>query len=558
MRNSLNEPETRTSRTQGDRGLQAFGDATNSQQEPSASHAGASADVSTIPEIQILEHLEVSRELFTALLEEYYLHYHPVFPFLPPKSRTLEECGTCRLLFWAIVAAASRSLSKCEDLRKNLIWPIRRLAMESAVREIHSPPLVRAYLLLCVWTMPFGAVVDDPSWTYAGIATHKALHIGLHRPKYLREFYEEAQSDPESIRIMINTWLACFIVNQSISARLGLPATVSPDHTILEALSSDDTKVPIKLRIILDLAYKELIFSNLLGHNINSPDGLSPDPIPLIQAFDSELDQLEMRYRSNWDPALERSLLAARLRLYSFALPRAAKGSTRNKAGPTISTTHSGFQSLASSYLAKSYSLSMRLLEASCPPGTSNPDTTGSQPPNGHSQAASSNLAHFWTSWDSANFVLATLILLQIKRRWHFNPEDAAATNAISRAWSLLSACSVAEGDHYNRVCDIIEYVSKLDWPHHPSSRPEPSLTMSSRMGTSIQWDLIRRARRRYGDGKAKYEKQLAEPQTSLSPSNTSFNDVGDFSAFPDVLPTLFDDVLWPTWDLSFAPNQIS
>jgi hypothetical protein len=88
--------------------------------------------------------------------------------------------------------------------------------MESAIREIHSPPLVQAYLVLCIWPMPFGAVVDDPSWTYSGIATHKALHIGLHRPRYLKEFYENQPMNPESIRLLRMIWLTCFIVNQRL------------------------------------------------------------------------------------------------------------------------------------------------------------------------------------------------------------------------------------------------------------------------------------------------------------------------------------------------------
>lgn len=449
--------------------------------------------------------------------------------------------------------------------------PIRRLAMESAIREIHSPPLVRAYLLLCIWSMPFGAVVDDPSWTYSGIATHKALHIGLHRPRYLQEFYENQPMDPESVRLLRMIWLTCFIANQrfethshdwpwanqmlcSLSARLGLPATVSPDHTILEAL--DDNGIPTAIRIRLELAYKELTFSNLLGHNRSAPDGLFPDPLPLIEAFDSELDQIEVRHSSFWNIASERGLLATKLRLYSYAIPRTEKANKESGQGWVATTTsvrHDTTRASISSCLAKSYSMALRLIEIS---SSAYPNKTGSSEGFDQTKQAHPNLVCFWTSWDSVDLILATFTLLQIIKRWHFNPEEVAATNAISRAWNLLSSCSVAEGDHFNRVCDIIEYVSKLEWPRDLSLKSEPTLSTRSRMGTSIQWDLIRRARRRYGNGMVKYDKQLAEPQSEVSPSNSSLNDLPDFPVMPDILPTLFDDVLWPTWDISLGANS--
>lgn len=350
-------------------------------------------------------------------------------------------------------------------------------------------------------------------------------------------------------------------ISCSISARLGLPATVSPDHTVLEALASDDNTVSTSIRMRLELAYKELTFSNLLGHNSSAPDGLFPNPLPVIQAFDSELDQIEVKYRSCWNISLERSFLATKLRLYSYAIPRTEKGNEEPGQDPVAATAlgrTATSRASTSSYLAKSYGTALRLIEISSLANAVNASSSRDLSPVGQARPPTLNLIYFWTSWDVGDFTLATLTLLQITKRWHFNNEEAAATNAISRAWNLLSSCSVAEGDHFNRVCDIIEYVSKLHWPRNLSSKLEPTLSTRSRMGTSIQWDLIRRARRRFGNGTSKYDKQLAEPHTEVSPSNSSLNDLADFSTMPDILPTLFDDVLWPTWDLSLGPNNFS
>ncbi|KAJ8102349.1 hypothetical protein POJ06DRAFT_82055 [Lipomyces tetrasporus] len=541
-------------------------------EEQNARGAPSSTDTSPSPisDIQILEQTMVSRDLFINILDEYYRYYHPRFQFLPPKERVLQECGSCRLLFWAVVAVASRSVQGCTEFRKSLIWPIRRLAMESVIRETPSLSLVQAYLLLCVWPMPFGAVTDDPSWTYCGIATHKAQHLGLHRPDHLNEFVQGAAFDHELLVSMRNTWLACFIVNQNISARLGIPATIRPDHAVMQALNSDDFCNPT-FRHLLELAHKEATFSELLGQNVATADGLTSDPLPVIQATDLEIEQFEMRHKSTWTTGVERSLLGTKLRLYSYAFLRSDstvdcrtedRAINRTRSLTTCSSRISFF-----SYLSKCYVAALRLIEISCPTEATNltaPDEDlhllGLS---SASAAAASNSTLFWTSSDVSNIILATFVLLQFTRRWNLNVDDTEAENAISRAWNLLSSLSIAEGDHYNRICDIIEYIGKLKWPSSSKSeqhQQQPTLLMRSRMGASIGWDLIHSARRRFDSGGATYSKQLPEMQqsgVSLN-SNISVDAMIGFPEMPGERSAAFDDILWPMWDSNSRPNHLS
>ncbi|KAK9492096.1 hypothetical protein V1508DRAFT_173503 [Lipomyces doorenjongii] len=526
---------------------------------------------SPISDIQILEQTMVSRDLFINILDVYYRYYHPRFQFLPPKERVLQECGSCRLLFWAVVAVASRSVQGCTEFRKSLIWPIRRLATESVIRETPSLSLVQAYLLLCVWPMPFGAVTDDPSWTYCGIATHKAQHLGLHRPDHLNEFVQGAAFDHELLVSMRNTWLACFIVNQNISARLGIPATIRPDHAVMQALNNDDFCNPT-FRHLLELAHKEATFAELLGQNVATADGLTSDPLPVIQATDLEIEQFEMRHKSTWTTGVERSLLGTKLRLYSYAFLRSDstvdcrtedRAINRRRSLTTCTSRISFF-----SYLSKCYVAALRLIEISCPTEATNltapDDDLHLLGLSSTSAAAESNSTLFWPSSEISNIISATFVLLQLTKRWNFNVDDTEADNAISRAWNLLSSLSIAEGDHYNRVCDIIEYIVKLKWPSSSKSeqqqQQQPTLLTRSRMGASIEWDLIHSARRRFDSGGATYSRQLPEMQqsgVSLN-SNISVDAMIGFPEMPGERCAAFDDILWPMWDSNSGPNHLS
>jgi hypothetical protein len=319
----------------------------------------------------------------------------------------------------------------------------------------------------------------------------------------------------------------------------------------MQALNNDDYCNPT-FRHLLSLAHQEATFSNLLGQNVSTADGLTSDPLPVIQAADLELEQFEMRHKSSWSNDVERNFLGAKLRLYSYAFLRSEKP-TEDRPISNGSTTYSSRTSFAS-YLSKSYAAALRLIEISCQAKeTDYPDDVHllEQP-----ASTSSNIWHLWTSADVANIILAAFVLLQLTRRLNSRvDDDTAAENAISRAWYLLSSLSISKGDHYNRICDIIEYISKFKWP----LRSDPTLLIRSRMGASIQCDLVQRARRRFVGGEATYSKQLPEINTETSiNSNISLDGMIEFSGIPDGISSTFDDILWPMWDPSLRSNHIS
>ena len=143
-------------------------------------------------------------------------HYHPQMPCMGTKVSMLADARENKVLLWAIVNAASRSFATHRHLRKEMAWPIRRLAVENSMRSLPNLALVQALLLLCLWTPSYTSQSDDPSWMLCGIATHKALQLGLHRSGFDHEFMSlsEQTLDYGAREARRRTWLACFIVNE--------------------------------------------------------------------------------------------------------------------------------------------------------------------------------------------------------------------------------------------------------------------------------------------------------------------------------------------------------
>lgn len=117
----------------------------------------------------------------------------------------------CPLLAWALVAVAARVSPNLSGIHARLTWPVRRLASES-ILDPRSLPTIQALLILCLWPMPYAALIDDPSWNFSGIAIYKALRLGLHRP--LDRLIQQTNGDGHMARAMYKTWLVCFLVGQ--------------------------------------------------------------------------------------------------------------------------------------------------------------------------------------------------------------------------------------------------------------------------------------------------------------------------------------------------------
>ncbi|RFU24632.1 hypothetical protein B7463_g11708, partial [Scytalidium lignicola] len=414
---------------------------------------------------RVLDNIWIGPQVIHELLEEYYTHYHVLFPILPELPAFLESYASFDVLFWTVIAIACGGLSEHSDLYIRLKNPVERLLTDINHPASHSFPQIQALLLICSWPFPFGPIDTDPSWTYCGLATHYALRLGLHRPAHTADFRYDTVYDQETMMARQKAWIACFIINQGISTKLGIPSTVRVDNSILGTLTSLPSWLPEVLCRQLFIAYQVNRFTITLGNHEKTSTGLFPEPTPMIRMFDKDLRMAETRFESTSPPMELAMLLGARLSLYSFVF--GAEDSGENSPLDTINTNNE--------ILSQAYITIMQLLKVAVSPDAG---------------------IIYWTALCRGHIYFSVFFLLKlIKYPTYSFVDEIAARNIINQAWERLKSCSAGEGDHLSRICAIIQF---LGTGSESQVRGGPLLVVKSRMSANIYRDAVWRAKKRF------------------------------------------------------------
>ncbi|KAL4786499.1 fungal-specific transcription factor domain-containing protein [Aspergillus varians] len=264
--------------------------------------------------------VNLTSSVVAELLEEYYSHLHPRFPLLLDPATIVDSYEKAPLLFWAVLAIASKDSEKYASDYPRLQILLRQLVADIILLGTRSIHLVQALLLLCAWSFPHEDMNKEPFSMYCAVAISMARSLGLHRPQYPFLFFAAKASEIGTTESRAATWLSCFIVDQWHTARFGVPSSIRIDHTILHALNFSMPGVPATTRIQLHIAVVTSKISAALGECETSATGLTADPLPLVRVFETELCMIQDRYACEWSPADEVSFLDARLSLYSYVL----------------------------------------------------------------------------------------------------------------------------------------------------------------------------------------------------------------------------------------------
>ncbi|OKL63312.1 hypothetical protein UA08_01809 [Talaromyces atroroseus] len=240
-------------------------------------------------------------DLFTYFITKMHIH----FPLLGTPSPTADAIlRASPLLFWTIMAITSSFQNR--PLYRTLQGCVRRLVTRTLYPFSVCPETCQALCLLCLW--PFEAVEpnDDPVYAYAGMATHFALQMGLHRSQHSNEFKninsvtEPYRSSP-STRLL--TWYACVFVEHQLASKIGVPSGIRDCHQLQQQLSSknialDNEHPPAPLLItqhVLLACLRERFF-NAIAWDGPSSSGLT-EPIHrlnLLSLFSNELQRFSV------------------------------------------------------------------------------------------------------------------------------------------------------------------------------------------------------------------------------------------------------------------------
>jgi hypothetical protein len=298
------------------------------------------------------------------------------------------------------------------------------------------------------------------------------------------------------------------------------------------------------LAAIAEVVYKDSVISPLLAYHKLGVESRASS-LPVLKACEAWIEDLEARLLRHQSPLLERLLCCLKLRLYSCGVGATAMDASN--------VNHESALHMAS-YVSKAYNVAMQVLDASL---EDKPATTHAQQ-GGHDAPSPCAL---WTFIDQQSVLMAVLTLLHLVRRHRSLSEAGNVSTAIQRVQSMLQACSVVEGDHFYRVCEVISYhLEEAQGPVAPEMGPEEpptgaedmTPTIGTGMGVGLAHDMLKDAKRRYRR-RRRFPEQFpdvdidtAEAQGVSDTESTEY-----WPEFPlaQFLAPEFDYGLWPEWE---------
>lgn len=254
------------------------------------------------------------------LFGQFFNYYHPFLPFLNPAQTPDQYYQQHPLLYWAIIAVASRRYVPDPSLLTKLSSPLTRLLWTTVGDVPQSYFVVKALCLLCTWPLPTSTTSSDPTHILCGVMMKTATGLGLHRPNHINDFSRVAvELNKEGLHDRIKTWAVCNIVGQTIGTGYGQPASTLYDWTL--AVRPGDSG-PFSLGPELDARLQIERFcdkvSKEMYSNVSDPRGVAGDEhrAMLMRVYRREFNELQAAILSqNLSPVISLHLKAAGLHL---------------------------------------------------------------------------------------------------------------------------------------------------------------------------------------------------------------------------------------------------
>jgi hypothetical protein len=267
-----------------------------------------------------LDDFRLTEDEESQLFSQFFNYYHPFLPFLNPAQTPDQYYQQHPLLYWAIIAVASRRFGSDPNILTKLSSPLTRLLWSTVGDVPQSYFVVKALCLLCTWPLPTSTTSADPTHILCGVMMKTATGIGLHRPNHINDFSRVAvELNNEGLHDRIKTWAVCNIVAQTIGTGYGQPASTLYDWTLairpgVEGPYSLGPELEARLLIerFCDKVSKEMY------SNASDPRGVAGDEhrAMLMRVYRREFNELQASIvAQNLSPIVYLHLKAACLHL---------------------------------------------------------------------------------------------------------------------------------------------------------------------------------------------------------------------------------------------------
>ncbi|KAI0873798.1 hypothetical protein GGS24DRAFT_490434 [Hypoxylon argillaceum] len=268
-----------------------------------------------------LEHVRLTEQDVHGLFQEFFTCYHPFLPFLNEHQSPDLYYQQHALLFWTIIAIASRRYTpKPAILHELSSGPLNRLLWGTVGDVPNSYFVVKALCLLCTWPLPTSTTTADPTHILCGVMMKAATGIGMHRPNHTQDFSRvSVELNKDQLHDRVTTWAVCNIVAQSIGTAYGQPATTLYDWTLAIRPGEDG---PFSLAPELEARLRIERFSDKVSKemysNASDPRGVAGDEhrAMLMRVYRRDFQELQASILSqHLSPIVDAHLQAANVHL---------------------------------------------------------------------------------------------------------------------------------------------------------------------------------------------------------------------------------------------------
>ncbi|KAG0648535.1 Regulatory LEU3 [Hyphodiscus hymeniophilus] len=436
-----------------------------------------------------LEHINLDQARIDDLYRIFFQHYHPFFDILDITVAPDEFYSRSPLLFWAIIAIASRQYPQDATLFSILYPCVTKLMWTSISTFPHTRYIVQAILLLSVWSFPANSMSTDPAFILVSIAKSISMQLGIHRPEIIQDFVRvKTQLNSLEFRDAVQTWAGAFIAAQSVTTSIGQSTVLHADW-VIEAACEQNSKytLPDNLRHHLLISKFFTRINCLMAENkhLKTSHPLDREICILVNVLEQDFIELKLRIGQS---------LSGMMYKVSYARLRSDRGTEIHQILLEMSALQlrtyyffiSSDHDLRREGLLKAYTTSLDLI---C-------KATEAKEKSDFIRYAPDVYGRF--------LVLAAVLVMRIIHssyaRYVDVNEGKSAFDAVLR---MFQRASLENDDLRGRISKILKQL----WSFHQSCAPksileEPKLHIRTRLGASLLHDALWTWREEFGGQK--------------------------------------------------------
>ncbi|MCJ1293146.1 hypothetical protein MMC34_004699 [Xylographa carneopallida] len=453
-----------------------------------------------------LDDVVLTAERIRDLFQIFFTLYHPYLPLLNADKLPDYYYDACPLLFWTIVAVASRRYTYIPSLISSVAGPLSRLLWATIADIPQSYHVVKALCILCTWPLPISSTSADPTFMLSGLMMQISMQIGLHRPSHAQDFSKfQIELRDEELKDRVKTWAACNVVAQRVATGYGQPSTTFYDWTLGTSTSKelsfrlpDEVDTRLRIEIFSDKVTKALYRNHL------DPVGLadSSQKSALTDILTMDFEDLKDKLKPHLTPMNLLYLRATRL--------------------------HQHLSVFFDSPDTKDYRMNLLALWTT---------TTNFLESAFNVETPSGNVILYATNYILQMIIAAGFTLLKLLNSFFANFIDLEYGKALfTRTISTIRNISVTNSDLPVRLAEVLAQLwrgggagSKLSTPKDGNVDSSLQLKVCCRMSMSLVYDSVWRWREEFqAKGRGNLESALKNPTNPDSAADSSASSVMD------------------------------